>query len=584
MSAWWPDSAEDAVWTPEMVTFARRATDAGLPFAPRVALGTARGIPPDAVRRGRVALGAGGTLYIAPTARSVESVAQWTSRHPEIAARVAVAAPSELRRAMIAADAKEFAARAVDELDRHAPGLSARQVLWPRQIAVITFIFVACTLALIFDPIYAAAVIGFTATTFFLAVSIFRFTAASLLRQQGLPKAAPVPHTPDNELPVYTVLVPLFREAAVVRHVVAALRRLDWPSDRLDVKMILEEDDLETRAAVERHLPGPPFEAIVVPGIGPRTKPKALAFAHLFSRGEFVVIYDAEDDPDPRQLREAHARFAAEPELACVQAPLLIDNPDQSWIAKLFAIEYSALFDGLLPMLASMGLPMPLGGTSNHFRRSVLDEVGGWDPFNMTEDADLGLRLARCGHRVGTITLPTYEEAPIRFGAWMRQRTRWFKGWMQTCLVHTRQPLQLAADLGFKSTIGFVTIQLGMILSAMLHPIFLVALAVIAMQRGFVEASPPSWLVIFGVANLAAGYAAMIALASRTLALRGLSRIEPALVALPVYWLLMSVATYRALWDLVVRPHYWAKTTHFGVLASPKARSSNLDRAAEQRA
>jgi cellulose synthase/poly-beta-1,6-N-acetylglucosamine synthase-like glycosyltransferase len=236
----------------------------------------------------------------------------------------------------------------------------------------------------------------------------------------------------------------------------------------------------------------------------------------------------------------------------------------------LFAIEYSALFDGLLPMLAAMGLPMPLGGTSNHFRRSVLDIVGGWDPWNVTEDADLGLRLARCGFRVGTIARPTYEEAPVRFGAWMRQRTRWFKGWMQTCLVHTREPLRLCADLGFKGTLGFFAVQLGMILSALLHPIFLAALAAFFVKPDLFAGSQVSWLLILGIANLAAGYATMIALASRTLALRGLSRIEPALIALPIYWLLMSVATYRSVWELMMRPHYWAKTTHFGVLAGPR--------------
>jgi cellulose synthase/poly-beta-1,6-N-acetylglucosamine synthase-like glycosyltransferase len=348
----------------------------------------------------------------------------------------------------------------------------------------------------------------------------------------------------------------------------------DWPRDRLDIKLVLEEDDIETRAEVERYLPGPPFDVIVVPRIGPRTKPKALAFAHLFSRGAFVTVYDAEDDPHPRQLREAFARFRAEPELACVQAPLLIDNPDPTWIARLFAIEYSALFDGLLPYLASKGLPLPLGGTSNHFRRAALDEIGGWDPFNVTEDADIGLRLARGGYRVGTITLPTYEEAPVSFGAWMRQRSRWFKGWMQTCLVHTRQPLRLARDLGLKRTIGFAAIQLGMVFSALLHPFFIVLLiafvaepsAILARADGVLVAT----LAAIGLLNLFAGYAAMTTLASRTLPLRGLRRIETALIWLPLYWLLMSVAIYRAFFQLLLRPHYWDKTTHLGFVSRVK--------------
>jgi cellulose synthase/poly-beta-1,6-N-acetylglucosamine synthase-like glycosyltransferase len=436
---------------------------------------------------------------------------------------------------------------------------------------VLLAVCAAAAYALADDPLRGVAELGAAATFFFLAMSVFRFAAARALRKAPAP-APPLPDpTPDHALPVYTILVPLCREAAVVRNLIAALRRLDWPSDRLDIKLVLEENDMETRAEVARHLPGPPFEAIIVPGIGPQTKPKALAFAHLFTRGEFVTVYDAEDDPHPRQLREAFARFRADPELACVQAPLLIDNPDPTWIARLFTIEYSALFDGLLPYLASKGLPLPLGGTSNHFRRSMLDEIGGWDPFNVTEDADIGLRLARGGYRVGTISLPTYEEAPVSFGAWMRQRSRWFKGWMQTCLVHTRHPLRLVHDLGLKRTCGFVAIQLGMVLSALLHPFFIVLLLAFAADPSAVlgreDGMSTAALAAIGLVNLFAGYIAMMILAGRTLRLRGLKRIAPALIWLPVYWLLMSVAIYRAFFQLLMRPHHWEKTTHLGLSA-----------------
>jgi len=563
-------AAGATAWTPEMVVFASRAAALNLPFVPLIALGRngTQAVPPEAVRRGNIALGADGTVYIAPAADKTAAIAAWVARHPAPARRLRVTAPSEIRRALIAAGAARFADLAVSGLYRRFPDLSARRVIRPRQLFALAIIAAAAALALMSDPLGAATKIGFVATLFFLTVSALRFAAANAVGGRGLPSPAVDPPIPDDQLPVYTVLVPLYREAAVVRSVVAALRRIDWPSELLDIKLVLEEDDTETRAAVERHLPGPPFEAIVVPRAGPRTKPKALAFAQLFSRGEFVTVYDAEDDPHPRQLREAFARFRADPELACVQAPLLTDNPDPSWIARLFAIEYSALFDGLLPLLARLNLPLPLGGTSNHFRRSTLDAIGGWDPFNVTEDADIGLRLARGGYRVGMITLPTYEEAPVRFGAWMRQRTRWFKGWMQTCLVHTRQPIRLCSDLGLKRTLSFIAIQLGMIISAMLHPVFLGLLIAVAADPALMapRGGGPltSWLFIIGLANLLAGYSAMTALAGRTLPLRGLSRIEPALIGLPVYWLLMSVATYRAFFQLLFRPHYWAKTTHFG--------------------
>jgi hypothetical protein len=424
--------AHDGAWTPESAAYAARAEALGLAFAARLEPGGGGAIPAEAVRRGAVAWCRDGTLAIAPDADKLPEIAAWLVRHPSLAHRLKVTTPSEIRRALTAANSAGFADAAVNGLHRRCPEFSARNTISMGQAAVLLCAGAATALAVVTDPFRAVAEIGIVATLFFLVMSVFRFAAASVIRKNsGRVSVAAPDSTPDHALPVYTILVPLYREAAVVRSLIAALRRIDWPSDRLDIKLVLEEDDTETRAEVDRHLPGPPFEAIVVPNSGPKTKPKALAFANLFSRGEFVTVYDAEDDPHPRQLREAFARFCAEPDLACVQAPLLVDNPDPTWIARLFAIEYSTLFDGLLPYLASKGLPLPLGGTSNHFRRTTLEEIGGWDPYNVTEDADIGLRLARFGHRVGTITLPTYEEAPVRFGAWMRQRTRWFKGWMR---------------------------------------------------------------------------------------------------------------------------------------------------------
>jgi cellulose synthase/poly-beta-1,6-N-acetylglucosamine synthase-like glycosyltransferase len=569
--------AHDGAWTPESAAYAARAEALGLAFAARLEPGGGGAIPAEAVRRGTVAWCRDGTLAIAPDADKLPEIAAWLARHPALAHRLKVTTPSEIRRALTAANSAEFADAAVNGLHRRCPELSARNTVSMGQAAVLLCAGAATALAVVTDPFRAVAEVGVVATFFFLVMSVFRFAAAAVIRKKAARASVPEPDsTPDHALPVYTILVPLYREAAVVRSLIAALRRIDWPSNRLDIKLVLEEDDTETRAEVDRHLPGPPFEAIVAPNIGPKTKPKALAFAHLFSRGAFVTVYDAEDDPHPRQLREAFARFRAEPDLACVQAPLLVDNPDPTWIARLFAIEYSTLFDGLLPYLASKGLPLPLGGTSNHFRRTTLEEISGWDPYNVTEDADIGLRLARAGHRVGTITLPTYEEAPVRFGVWMRQRTRWFKGWMQTCLVHTRHPLRLARDLGPKRTIGFIAIQLGMVASAVLHPFFialLIAIAadpsvILARENGTVTAA----LAAIGLVNLFAGYAAMTTLAGRTLPLRGLRRIETALIWLPLYWLLMSVATYRAMFQLFMRPHYWDKTTHLGFTSRVKPR------------
>jgi cellulose synthase/poly-beta-1,6-N-acetylglucosamine synthase-like glycosyltransferase len=236
----------------------------------------------------------------------------------------------------------------------------------------------------------------------------------------------------DDGLPVYTIVVALYREAAAVKGLVAALRALNYPVEKLDIKLVVEADDTQTRMAIAALGLGLPFEIIVAPASGPRTKPKALNAALPFARGSFVAVYDAEDRPERDQLRLALEAFVAgDGRLACVQARLTIDNSRDSWLSRLFTAEYAGLFDVFLPGLAAWRLPLPLGGSSNHFRAAVLRECGAWDPYNVTEDADLGMRLARFGYRTAVIPSSTYEEAPARFGPWLKQRTRWFKGWMR---------------------------------------------------------------------------------------------------------------------------------------------------------
>jgi glycosyltransferase XagB len=239
---------------------------------------------------------------------------------------------------------------------------------------------------------------------------------------------------PDRLLPVYTVLVPVFREANVLPGLVQALQALDYPAAKLEIFIVLEAIDIETQAAVARmSLPGN-FRSLVVPEGGPQTKPKALNYALQFARGDFVVVYDAEDRPQPGQLRRAWDVFSRSPPgLACLQAQLNIYNPRQSWFTRQFAIEYSVLFDAILPALEKLRLPVPLGGTSNHFPRAMLVEIGGWDPYNVTEDADLGVRIARLGYQTGVLASTTWEEAPPVFRVWLTQRTRWLKGWMRPC-------------------------------------------------------------------------------------------------------------------------------------------------------
>lgn len=399
----------------------------------------------------------------------------------------------------------------------------------------------------------------------FLFVVGLRVVALVLVlgRRSERPRGPPIA---DEDLPVYSIIVPLFHEANVLADIVASLQGIDYPASKLDVLLVLESVDHDTQAAA-RTLDLPAYmRVLVVPDTGPRTKPKALNYALAMARGSYVVVYDAEDEPEPDQLRLALAMFRnARPGLACVQAQLNLYNAEMSWLTRQFTLEYTALFDAILPALAWLGLPVPLGGTSNHFPLAVLKDLGGWDAHNVTEDADLGIRIARQGGRVAVLRSTTYEEAPPSFRIWLGQRTRWLKGFMQTWLVHMRDPLKLAAELGPLGFIGFHAFLGGIILSALVHPIFF-SMLLIDVADGQLMAVPESALaqVLLVVAgfNLLAGYASGMLIAGIAAARRGLWQLVASVVLIPLYWLLISLAAYRAAVQLVRKPYLWEKTEH----------------------
>jgi cellulose synthase/poly-beta-1,6-N-acetylglucosamine synthase-like glycosyltransferase len=377
-------------------------------------------------------------------------------------------------------------------------------------------------------------------------------------------KREEVPPIPDAELPTYSVLVPLFREISVLPDLIDAMSDLDYPTGLLDILLVIEDADLEMQAAlIGMDLPGH-FRVVVVPDSGPRTKPKALNYALASARGEFIVVFDAEDRPDIDQLRKAAACFrASPPEVACVQARLNIYNAQESWISRQFAIEYSALFDAILPSLERYGFPIPLGGTSNHFSRQALQDMGGWDPFNVTEDADLGIRLARRGRTTLILESTTWEEAPVFLKQWFRQRTRWLKGWMQTWLVHMRRPVRLISDLGAWQFAGLQIVMGGILLSALVHPFFYVfsATEALGLRMPLPDGAIGNGLLWAGWITLVLGFGAA-ALVGMIAAHRRRQSLTWSFMLLPAYWLLISAAAYRALWQLWRDPYYWEKTPH----------------------
>lgn len=381
----------------------------------------------------------------------------------------------------------------------------------------------------------------------------------------------------DADLPTYTVLIPMYKEPEVLEIITEAVRRFDYPLSKLDIKLILEDDDKQTIAAAKSLGLEGIFEIIRVPPSLPRTKPKACNYALQFARGEYVTIYDAEDRPEPDQLKKAVIAFRkASPSTAVIQARLNYFNADENWLTKMFTLEYSLWFDFYLPALDALNIPVPLGGTSNHFKMHVLREVQAWDPYNVTEDADLGVRFSCMGYRVGVVNSTTYEEANSRLGSWVRQRSRWLKGYMQTYLVHMRHPIKLYQELGHVGFWGFQFFIGGTIVSVLLAPVLwgMFITWLITRTHDFDVLFPPLILYI-SLFNLLIGNGFLIYLSSLSVFKRHLFHLMPHSLSSPIYWMMMSVAGYRALWQLVHNPFYWEKTQH-GITRVKQEEYSNV--------
>lgn len=365
-------------------------------------------------------------------------------------------------------------------------------------------------------------------------------------------------------LPVYTILLPMYKEPEVVKHLIAGIMEMDYPLEKLDVKILLEEEDAVTYDAVRALRPPANFEIVRVPYSVPKTKPKACNYGLLFARGEYLTIYDAEDVPEKDQLRKVVAAFRKGPEnMICVQAALNYFNSDQNLLTRMFTLEYSYWFDYMLPGIEALGMPIPLGGTSNHFRTEMLRLLGGWDPFNVTEDADLGIRASAHRMWVSTINSTTFEEANSHIGNWIRQRSRWIKGYMQTYLVHMRNPLRLFRTIGFMPFMGVQLLIGGTFMTFLINPIlWLLFIFWILFRPLWMESVFPLWILTLSTLNLIVGNAMGIYLNMLAVFRRRLFHLTFYSLVNPFYWVLHSIAAYKALWQLFTKPFYWEKTVH----------------------
>ncbi len=452
-------------------------------------------------------------------------------------------------------------------LARRRPELSAAQPFWRSQLAVVAAgagLFLALGLQ---SPLAAGRLFVGIATVLYLLISGYKLLLIYCsVRFDSEIRIAPdaLAALDERSLPVYTILIPLYHESESVPSLVRSLRRLDYPRDKLDIQLLLEEDDARTREAVDAIELPPEFRRTVVPVSQPRTKPKACNIGLALARGELLVIYDAEDQPEPDQLKKAAAAFrACPPEVICLQSKLNFYNPRQNILTRFFTAEYSAWFDLSLPGLSSLRTVMPLGGTSNHFRTAALRELLGWDAFNVAEDCDLGIRLCRFGWQTRMLDTTTWEEACGDAGFWIRQRTRWFKGYMQAWLVHTRRPLALWRELGPVHTLHFIMLVGGMLFCLLANPIFwtFTAFWFVRQLQALDALFPPALFMMGSFCLFAGNFAFVYAGALGCYRRRYFDLVKFALL-MPPYWLFMSIAAWRALVQLVVNPFIWEKTRH----------------------
>ena len=492
--------------------------------------------------------------------------------------------------------------RALKELYYRSPEDSAHKVLYPWQrntvigLSLLTFLLFIVSYPASFIFIFSVInIIYFIVNPikFYVSFRGFRGSRRSVRVSSDEVKALD-----ETTLPTYTILVPIYREAKVLPHILKNIYKMDYPKNKLDVKILMEENDEETIGEARRlGLFGEPeeliesmtpeeykeflktFDAVIVPDAPIKTKPRACNFGLLRAKGEYCVIYDAEDDPEPDQLKKAVIAFSRLGEdYVCLQSRLNFYNPKENLLTRWFSLEYSFWYDYYLEGLDYVGAPLPLGGTSNHFRTSALRKLGGWDPYNVTEDADLGVRISKRKMSTAMLNSYTFEEANSKLWNWIRQRSRWNKGYIQTYLVHMRHPRKLVKELGWK---GFFFFQLtfgGNIFLPLVNPLlWAVTLSTILFPGAFqfLFYYP---LVYICIVNLVIGNTVYILLHLGPYVLKKNYTSIPLALIIPVYWVLISVGAWKGTIQLIRKPFYWEKTDHGIKVEQPKGTITNEKR------
>jgi glycosyltransferase XagB len=512
-------------------------------------------------------------LFVAVPDAPDRALAEELEEHTHLKVRPFLAPASEIAALLRRIHGAEYSRVARFNLMEQFPESSAHRVLSGGQKGFLSLLALVIIVGAIVYFIPTAITVFAIASLIYTANSGYKLlTGYAALEHRYDEDATPeeLARLDERALPVYTVLVPLFREAAVLNQLVNSIESLDYPRRKLDVRLLCEEDDPETIEAIQTLDLPPHFEMIVVPRSDPQTKPKACNYGLVGAKGKYVVIYDAEDRPEPDQLKKAVVMFErSDDSVVCIQAKLNFFNQDTNLLTRWFSLEYATLYDLVLPGLDARNDPIPLGGTSNHIRLDRLIEVGGWDPYNVTEDADLGIRLHKSGYRTIMMDSTTLEEANSELPNWVRQRSRWIKGYIQTWLVYMRHPLRLIRDVGFK---GFLSFQLmvGGAFIFLLNPFFWALTTLFFLTKaGVIQDLFPGWVYFLAAAQLFFGNFVFMYLGMAAGSRRGYYGLAPYALMLPIYWGLMSLAAWKGFLQLFTNPFYWEKTEHGLDMSSP---------------
>jgi len=453
------------------------------------------------------------------------------------------------------------------ELSRRRPDWSASQPMTRVQKGVLLAVLAVLGAAFLWAPLPTARGLIALCTFFYVIMTLYKFVViraslspSAILRFSAAQIAAQEP----REWPVFSVLVPMYKEPETVKQMVAALAEMDYPADKKDVQILLEADDAVTLAAARALTLPPGFRVTEIPESFPRTKPKACNIGLHLAQGEYLVIYDAEDLPEKDQLKKAVMAFESSPaNVVCVQSRLNYYNPRQNVLTRWFTAEYSAWFDLQLPGLAALGAVIPLGGTSNHFKTKVLQELMGWDAYNVTEDCDLGVRLGRAGYATRMLETTTWEEACSDVRFWIKQRTRWQKGYIQTWFVHMRNPAKLLRELGFVNFLHYHLLIGGVTFSVLVNPVFwAMALVWFVFRPEGVAQLFPGPVFAAGAACLFLGNFVFVYINLLGCCKRKNDSLMGWALLTPIYWMMMSYSGWRAFIQFFRDPFVWEKTQH----------------------